>query len=52
LVLVIVIEIFTGILMYYFDFPFLTQPIHLIIAALMFSLQFFIFVKIRVNPQN
>jgi len=51
LVLVILIEIFTGILMYYFDFPYLSQPLHLIIAALMFSLQFYIFVKIQVKSQ-
>jgi cytochrome c oxidase assembly protein subunit 15 len=47
LIFVIGIEILTGILMYYFDFPFLTQPLHLIIAALMFSIQFYIFVSIR-----
>ncbi len=52
LMLVIGIEILTGILMYYFDFPFLTQPLHLIIAALMFSLQFYIFVKIRLKAKN
>jgi len=46
LVGVIGVEIFTGILMFYFDFPFLSQPLHLIIAALIFSLQFYIFVKI------
>lgn len=40
-------EILTGILMFYFDFPFLSQPLHLIIAALMFSVQFYIFVNIR-----
>ena len=51
LVFVIIIEIFTGILMYYFDFPFLTQPLHLIIAALMFSLQFYIFVKIQAKSK-
>lgn len=47
LIAVIGFEILTGILMFYFDFPFLTQPLHLIIAALMFSLQFYIFVSIR-----
>jgi cytochrome c oxidase assembly protein subunit 15 len=52
LVAVIAAEIFTGILMYYFDFPFLSQPLHLIIAALMFSLQFYIFVNIRSNSKN
>ena len=49
LILVILMEILTGILMYYFDFPFLSQPLHLIIASLMFSLQFYIFVKIQTN---
>ncbi|RRO21872.1 COX15/CtaA family protein [Flavobacteriaceae bacterium 14752] len=52
LLLAIGAEILTGILMYYFDFPFLTQPLHLIIAALMFSLQFYIFVKIRKNSKQ
>jgi len=49
---VIGVEILTGILMYYFDFPFLTQPLHLIIAAFMFSLQFFIFVKLFAKPKD
>jgi cytochrome c oxidase assembly protein subunit 15 len=47
LVAVIGVEILTGIMMFYFEFPFLTQPLHLIIAALMFSVQFYIFVSIR-----
>lgn len=49
---VIGLEILTGILMYYFDFPFLTQPLHLIIAGLMFSLQFYIFVSIRTKSKK
>jgi cytochrome c oxidase assembly protein subunit 15 len=52
LMAVIGLEILTGILMYYFDFPFLSQPLHLIIAALMFSLQFYIFVSIRTTSKN
>ncbi|MGX1024162.1 heme A synthase [Flavobacterium sp. CS20] len=52
LLTVIGIEILTGILMYYFDFPFLTQPFHLVIATLMFSLQFYIFVKIHKNSKK
>jgi len=52
LVGVIGLEIFTGILMFYFDFPFLSQPLHLIIAALMFSLQFYIFVSIRTKSKK
>ena len=33
------LEIFTGILMFYLDFPFSSQPLHLIIAALLFGAQ-------------
>lgn len=32
-------EIITGILMYYFDFPFASQPLHLLIASLLFGAQ-------------
>lgn len=38
-------EVFIGICMYYFDFPFLSQPLHLIIAALFFGLQFYILLQ-------
>lgn len=36
------LEIFSGALMYYFDFPFSTQPIHLLLATLMFGGQFYL----------
>ena len=35
-------EILTGIFMYYLDFPFLTQPIHLVIASILFGLQSYV----------
>lgn len=35
----IFLEIFLGILIAYFDFPFLTQPLHLVIAAVLFGFQ-------------
>ncbi|WP_394749844.1 COX15/CtaA family protein [Spongiimicrobium salis] len=38
----IAIEVFSGILMYYVDFPFGTQPLHLILASLLFALQFYL----------
>ena len=38
-VLLILIEIATGVLMNYFEFPFLTQPIHLVVASLLFGIQ-------------
>jgi len=39
------VEIITGILMYYFDFPILSQPIHLVIATIIFGLQFYILLE-------
>jgi cytochrome c oxidase assembly protein subunit 15 len=39
------IEIVTGIAMYYFEFPFLTQPLHVVIASIMIGIQFYIFLE-------
>ena len=38
-------EIATGILMYYYDFPILSQPILLVIATIIFGLQFYILLE-------
>ena len=38
----VIAEIVTGISMYYFDFPILTQPLHLIFASLLFAIQFYV----------
>ncbi|MBT8325928.1 MAG: heme A synthase, partial [Winogradskyella sp.] len=48
------LEIITGILMYYFDFPFSTQPTHLVLAAILIGVQFYLVLesnqkKINVN---
>lgn len=45
LMLFILLEAFTGILMYYFDFPFLSQPLHLILASVLFGLQFYVLLE-------
>ena len=42
----ILIEILTGILMYYFDFPLLSQPFHLVVASVLFGIQVYIFLEI------
>jgi len=39
ILLLLILEIFTGILMYYIHFPFGTQAAHLVLAALMYGLQ-------------
>lgn len=45
MMLLIGIEILSGIAMYYLDFPFLSQPLHLVIAALLFGVQFYILMQ-------
>ena len=44
-IVLIGVEVLTGILMYYFDFPLLSQPIHLVIATIIFGLQFYILLE-------
>jgi len=39
------LEIITGIAMYNFDFPALSQPLHLVIATLLFGVQFYILLE-------
>ncbi|MDB9782467.1 COX15/CtaA family protein [bacterium] len=39
------LEIITGIAMYYFNFPFSTQPLHLVIAAVLIGIQFYIILE-------
>lgn len=46
------LEAFTGILMYYFDFPFLSQPLHLVLSSLLFGVQFFILLEVfKTKPE-
>lgn len=40
LIVLVSIEILSGLAMYYFDFPFGTQSIHLVCAAILFGIQF------------
>ncbi|MFP4846539.1 COX15/CtaA family protein [Winogradskyella sp. PE311] len=39
------LEILTGIIMYYFDFPFTSQPLHLVIATILIGIQFYIILE-------
>lgn len=45
LLLILLLEIILGMAMYYFDFPFLSQPLHLVLAIAFFSVQFYIFLQ-------
>lgn len=40
-------EALSGILMYYMDFPFLSQPLHLVISSLLFGTQFYILLETK-----
>tara|TARA_B100001057_G_scaffold425415_1_gene448826 strand:+ start:655 stop:1674 length:1020 start_codon:yes stop_codon:yes gene_type:complete len=46
------LEIFSGILMFYLDFPPSSQPLHLIIAALLFGAQSFFIIQIMSNRKS
>lgn len=48
-IILIGLEALTGILMYYFDFPFLSQPLHLVLSSLLFGVQFYIMLEVYKN---
>jgi cytochrome c oxidase assembly protein subunit 15 len=43
------IEVLSGMAMYYLDFPLASQPIHLIIASLLFGTQFYLVLESKSN---
>ncbi|MEP0265433.1 COX15/CtaA family protein [Dokdonia sp.] len=43
--ILIALEVVTGIAMYYIDFPFGTQPLHLVVASLLFGVQFYVYLE-------
>lgn len=45
--LIILIEILSGIAMYYFHFPFGSQTIHLVLASILFGIQFYMILESR-----
>lgn len=48
----ILAEIALGILMYYVDFPWGTQPLHLLVATLLFSAQLYWLFRIKIKPYD
>ena len=44
------VEVISGIAMYYIDFPFGTQPIHLVLATLLFGAQFYVLLESMRTP--
>jgi cytochrome c oxidase assembly protein subunit 15 len=45
------LEIITGVSMYYFNFPFSTQPLHLLIATILVGIQFYVYLESRYAGQ-
>ncbi len=45
MMILVFVEIISGIAMYYLDFPFLSQPLHLVVATLLFGVQFYILMQ-------
>ncbi len=48
----ILLEVATGVAMYNFDFPFLSQPLHLVIASLLFGFQFYLLMESIYAPEK
>ena len=42
----LLVEVATGMLMYYADFPFSSQPLHLFLAAILFGVQFYLLLEV------
>lgn len=51
-ILLLLAEVATGIAMYYFDFPFSTQPSHLLLASILFGVQFYLFLESRLRTKS
>ena len=49
IILMIGCEILTGILIYYFDFPFFSQPLHLLFASILIGAQTYFIIEINKN---
>ncbi len=46
------IEVLSGMAMYYLGFPYTSQPIHLVIASLLFGVQFYILLESKQTKSN
>jgi len=44
-ILLLFLEVLSGLAMYYYDFPFGTQTVHMVVASLLFGLQFYMILE-------
>ncbi len=52
ILLLIVAEALTGIAMNYFNFPFASQPLHLLLASLLFGVQFYLILEVLKSEKS
>ena len=54
ILIILGIEVLAGVMMYYFDFPFGTQAIHMLFAAILFGVQFYMILEssIKFNKER
>jgi len=52
IMILLFIQILTGIMMYYFNFPFSTQPIHLLISSVIIGFQVYFYVLLNNNKNH
>ncbi len=53
--LILLLEVISGMAMNYLDFPFGSQPLHLVLASLLFGVQFYLVLEVRktsINPKT
>ncbi|MEM9142478.1 MAG: COX15/CtaA family protein [Bacteroidota bacterium] len=46
---ILLLEVITGMVMYYWEFPFASQPLHLVLASVLFGLQFYLALESRAS---
>lgn len=51
-IILLLLEIISGIAMYYFDFPFGSQALHLVLASILFGIQFYILLEANTKKQQ
>jgi cytochrome c oxidase assembly protein subunit 15 len=52
IVRILIFEILSGVIMVYVDFPFGSQTIHLVLATLLFSVQFYLLLENKKNTEK
>lgn len=49
---ILAIEVISGLAMYYLDFPMASQPLHLVLASLLFGIQFYLILEVLKSKRS